>query len=69
VTRGVSAPIVRRCGQNSAARLVQPQPDCGASSVEYAILVGFIAAVAAAAFFSLGSLVLEFFSQGKGAFE
>jgi len=61
--------IVRRCGQNRAARSVRLQPDYGASSVEYAILVGFIAAVAAAAYFGLGQLVLEFFSQGKGAFE
>jgi Flp pilus assembly pilin Flp len=43
--------------------------DGGASSVEYAILVGFIAAVAAAAYLGLGQLVLAFFSQGKGAFE
>jgi Flp pilus assembly pilin Flp len=43
--------------------------DGGATSAEYAILVGFIAVVAAAAYFGLGQLVLEFFSQGKGAFE
>jgi len=42
--------------------------DDGASSVEYAILVGFIAAVAMAAFLALGQLVLVFFGLGEGAF-
>jgi Flp pilus assembly pilin Flp len=42
--------------------------DQGATSVEYALLAGFIAAVAAAAFLGLGSLVLSLFEQGKGAF-
>jgi Flp pilus assembly pilin Flp len=37
--------------------------------VEYAILAGFIAAVAAAALFGIGQLVLVFFGLGEGAFD
>jgi Flp pilus assembly pilin Flp len=40
----------------------------GATSVEYALLVGFIAAVAVAAFAGLGVVVLDFFTQGSDAF-
>ena len=39
-----------------------------ASSVEYALLVGFIAAVAAAAIFALGQLVVELVRSGEDAF-
>jgi Flp pilus assembly pilin Flp len=42
--------------------------DKGASSVEYALLAGFIAAVAAAAFLGLGRMVLNLFEQGGTAF-
>jgi Flp pilus assembly pilin Flp len=36
--------------------------------VEYAILVGFVAVVAAAAIYGLGQLVLLYFGLGEGAF-
>jgi Flp pilus assembly pilin Flp len=42
--------------------------DLGATSVEYALLAGFVAAVAAAALLGFGAMVLDLFEQGKGAF-
>ena len=42
--------------------------DLGATSVEYALLAGFIAAGAAAAFLGFGSMVLSLFEQGGAAF-
>jgi Flp pilus assembly pilin Flp len=41
--------------------------DEGASSVEYALLAGFIAAVAAAGLLALGLLVLDLIGQGRDA--
>jgi Flp pilus assembly pilin Flp len=51
-----------------ARRRRTTDPDLGATSVEYALLAGFIAAIAAGAFFGLGALVMSFFEQGNGAF-
>jgi Flp pilus assembly pilin Flp len=57
-------------GPRRGRRLPRPAPrDDGASAVEYAILAGFIAAVAAAALFGIGQLVLVFFGLGEGAFD
>ena len=59
---GPGEPVVPSDGEQRRRRTAAR--DDGASSVEYAILVGFIAAVAAAAFFALGQLVLGCSSGG-----
>jgi hypothetical protein len=41
--------------------------DEGASSVEYALLAGFIAVIAAAGILMLGLLVLDLIGQGRDA--
>jgi Flp pilus assembly pilin Flp len=41
--------------------------DEGASSVEYALLAGFIAVVAAAGILALGLVVLELIGRGRDA--
>jgi Flp pilus assembly pilin Flp len=41
--------------------------DEGASGVEYALLVGFIAVIAAAGILVLGLLVLDLIGQGRDA--
>jgi Flp pilus assembly pilin Flp len=42
--------------------------DDGATSVEYALIAAFIAAVVAAAVFGLHSVVADLFRQGSDAF-
>jgi Flp pilus assembly pilin Flp len=54
--------------QQSRRRFRPARRDDGASSVEYAIVVGFIAAVAAAAVYGLGKVVELMYLAGKGAF-
>ena len=54
--------------QQSRHRSRSARRDDGASTVEYAILVGFIAVVAAAAVYGLGQIVELMYRAGRGAF-
>jgi Flp pilus assembly pilin Flp len=54
--------------QQSRRRSRSAQRDDGASAVEYAILVGCIAAVAVAAVYGLGKIVELMYRAGEGAF-
>ena len=55
--------------QQSRHRARSARRDDGVSTVEYAILIGFIAAVAVVAVFRLGQVVELLYQAGRGAFD